>query len=119
MARSPRCRRVCIEPMSKLFKINGQCKQQVTLGLEEVESIRLVDFEGLDQGEAASRMEVSRGTFQRILYEARKKVAEALVQGKNIAIEGGNYTLAQEACRTSNRCKECKFLKEESADELE
>lgn len=111
MPRSPKCRRVCIDPMTKVFKVDQPCNERVTLGFEELESIRLIDFEGLDQGEAALRMEVSRGTFQRILYEARKKVAEALVQGKSIAIEGGNYTESSTACNTSRRCKACKFLK--------
>lgn len=112
MARNLKCRRVCMEPKSKLFKVDAKCNQQVTLGLEELESIRLIDFEGLEQIEAANRMEVSRGTFQRILYEARKKVAEALIQGKNIAIEGGHYTISSKACNTSKRCKNCKFYNE-------
>ena len=110
MPRNPKCRRVCVEPVSKLFKVDNLSKDQITLGLEELESIRLIDFEGLEQGEAAIRMEVSRGTFQRILYEARKKVAEALVQGKSIAVEGGNYTVSSQACNTSKRCKCCKFF---------
>lgn len=112
MPRSPKCRRVCIDPMTRVFKIDNAYSEQVSIGFEELESIRLIDFEGLDQGEAAQRMEVSRGTFQRILYEARKKVAEALVQGKSIAVEGGNYTVASKACETSKRCKACKFFKD-------
>ena len=59
------------------------------LTLDELESLRLADFVGLGQGEAASRMNVSRPTFGRIVGQARKKVASALIQGRGIGIEGG------------------------------
>ena len=57
------------------------------LKLEELEAIRLKDLEGLEQGECAERMEVSRPTFQRILLSAREKVADSLINGKMIRIE--------------------------------
>ena len=112
MPRTTKCRRVCVEPLSKLFKVETQSDEAVGLCIEELESIRLIDFEGLEQGEAAQRMEVSRGTFQRILYEARRKVAEALVQGKSIIVEGGNYEISSKACDTLKRCSKCKFFRE-------
>lgn len=62
------------------------------LKLEELEAIRLKDLEGLEQVECAARMEVSRPTFQRILLSAREKVADSLINGKMIHIEGGNFT---------------------------
>lgn len=62
------------------------------LKLEELEAIRLKDLEGLEQDECADRMEVSRPTFQRILLVARGKVADSLINGKGICIEGGNFT---------------------------
>ena len=62
------------------------------LKLEELEAVRLKDLEGLEQGECADRMEVSRPTFQRILLSAREKIADSLVNGKTIHIEGGNFT---------------------------
>lgn len=111
MPRSTKCRRVCAEPDYKLFKSETACGHQIILCVEELESIRLTDFEGLEQGEAAERMGISRGTFQRILYEARHKVAEALVLGASIVIEGGNYLVSSVACDTSKRCKHCKFSK--------
>ncbi|NTU53846.1 MAG: DUF134 domain-containing protein [Chlorobiaceae bacterium] len=64
--------------------------QNVVLSVDEVESLRLADFEGLYQADAAEKMKVSRQTFGRIIKSARKKVAEALVGGKTICIEGGN-----------------------------
>ncbi len=63
------------------------------LKLEELEAIRLKDLEGLEQVECAQRMEVSRPTFQRILLSAREKVADSLINGKMIHMEGGNFTL--------------------------
>ena len=62
------------------------------LKLEELEAIRLKDLEGLDQGECAEKMEISRPTFQRILAAAREKIADSLVNGKPIRIGGGNFT---------------------------
>ena len=62
------------------------------LKLEELEAIRLKDLEGLEQEECAVKMEVSRPTFQRILLLAREKVADSLINGKAIRIEGGNFT---------------------------
>ncbi len=62
------------------------------LKLEELEAIRLKDLEGLEQGECAERMGVSRPTFQRILLSAREKVADSLVGGKALRIGGGNFT---------------------------
>ncbi|MBE6083287.1 MULTISPECIES: DUF134 domain-containing protein [Tissierellales] len=62
------------------------------LKLEELEAIRLKDLEGFEQSECAKKMEVSRPTFQRILLSAREKIADSLVNGKIIHIEGGNFT---------------------------
>ena len=73
------------------------------LKLEELEAIRLKDMEGLEQSECADKMEVSRPTFQRILLSAREKIADSLVNGKTIHIEGGNFT--QNICPV--RCLEC------------
>ncbi|MBC7218059.1 MAG: DUF134 domain-containing protein [Candidatus Caldatribacterium sp.] len=63
--------------------------EEVVLTLDELEAIRLSDLEGLYQEEAAQRMGISRPTFGRILEAARRKVAEALVLGKTLRIEGG------------------------------
>ena len=112
MPRSTKCRRVCAEPKSQVFKAESTNSECMIIYVEELESIRLVDYEGWEQGEAAERMEISRGTFQRILYEARKKVAEALIQGKSLVVQGGNYTVASKVCNTSKRCKHCRFFEE-------
>ncbi|MBN2477773.1 DUF134 domain-containing protein [Candidatus Micrarchaeota archaeon] len=59
---------------------------EVSLTLEEFEAIRLKDYEGLEQEEAAKKMKVSRPTFQRTLKSARKKIADFLVNGKALRI---------------------------------
>lgn len=73
------------------------------LKLEELEAVRLKDLEGLEQSECAEKMEVSRPTFQRILLSAREKIADSLVSGKAIHVEGGNFT--QNICPV--RCLDC------------
>lgn len=67
----------------------------VTLRVEELEAIRLVDLEGLEQEEAAKRMGVSRKTLWTDLKSARKKVVYALVNGYAIEIRGGSYLMAR------------------------
>ena len=96
MPRPRRCRRVQFEPGTTYFKPKGvplSDLEEVTLNVEELESLRLKDLEGKEQIESANIMNVSQPTFHRILLSARKKVAEALVKGKAIKIEGGNYDM--------------------------
>lgn len=68
-------------------------KEEVVLSIEGLEAIRLNDFQGLDQETAAKMMNVSRQTFGRILAEARVIVADALVMGKILRIEGGHFDM--------------------------
>ena len=73
---------------------------EVFMSVEELESIRLSDFEHLDQETAANMMEVSRHTYGRILSNARSIVAEALITGKALKVEGGAYEF-----RGRGRCR--------------
>ncbi len=68
-------------------------KEEVILPIEGLEAIKLNDFQGLDQETSARMMNVSRQTFGRILAEARAIVADALVMGKILRIEGGNFEM--------------------------
>lgn len=63
------------------------------MSVEELEAIRLSDFEHMDQETAATMMGVSRHTFGRVLNNARSIVAQALITGQILRIEGGNYEL--------------------------
>jgi len=68
-------------------------REEVFLPIEGLEAIRMSDFQGLDQETAAGLMNVSRQTYGRILAEARAIVAEALVMGKILRIEGGHFEM--------------------------
>lgn len=61
--------------------------EEVVLTKEEMEAIKLKDFDALEQIEASEKMNTSQSTFQRILVSARKKIAEAIVEGKALKIE--------------------------------
>ncbi|ACL70576.1 DUF134 domain-containing protein [Halothermothrix orenii] len=98
MARPPKERRVEYIPEIRYFKpagIPARDIKEVNLSIEEVEAIRLKDLEGLTQEECARKMEVSRPTFQRVLTGAREKIARALIEGKALRFEGGDYKLAK------------------------
>lgn len=75
---------------------------EMRLSVEEVEAIRLKDLEDLDQEQCAERMNISRPTFQRVLESARKKMADVLLNGKAIRIEGGNFEMAAIRYRCQN-----------------
>ena len=96
MPRPKKCRWINDHPQVTYFKPQGipmRVLDQVDLGVDEFESIRLADFEGLSQEEAAPHMNVSRATFGRIVTQARSKIGDALVNGKAIRIEGGEVSL--------------------------
>lgn len=83
-------------PMANTFRPEGISRvamDEVVLPVEGLEALRLSDLERLDYESAASQMNVSRQTFGRVLSEARALVAEALVLGKTIRIQGGAYAL--------------------------
>jgi len=76
--------------------------EEVCLSIEEAEAIRLKELEGLEQEQGAERMNISRPTFQRILASGRQKMADALLNGKAIRIEGGNFKMAWHQFRCLN-----------------
>ncbi|GIK43681.1 MAG: UPF0251 protein [Chloroflexota bacterium] len=94
MPRPRKWRRLRREPQPAIFKPVGltlERLEQVTLLHEELEALRLADLEGQHQADAAAQMNVSRSTFQRLVTEARRKVALALVNGAALHIEGGTF----------------------------
>lgn len=102
MGRRHLWRKVSFIPPINYFKPAGSplnTLDEVNLLIEEAESVRLKDLEGLEQEEGARRMNVSRPTFSRILDSARQKIADALLNGKAIRIEGGNYEMAERRYR--------------------
>lgn len=109
MSRPKQCRKIVSPPLMSGFKpfgIRPSMVEEVALQYDEYESIRLLDYEGLLQEEAAEKMNVSRPTLTRIYENARKTIAKAFVEGKIIVIEGGSVDFG----RTWYRCRKCNKL---------
>lgn len=105
MSRPPKCRRVAFLPGVTYFKPAGiplRALEEVRLSVEEAEAVRLKDLEGLEQEQGAEKMNVSRPTFQRVLASARQKIADAILNGKAIRIEGGNFEISPLRFRCAN-----------------
>lgn len=95
MPRPKKCRRICDYPQTPSF-IPAEMPEPmdaVILTLEEYETIRLIDKEGLSQEQCGDFMQVARTTVQQIYSSARKKLANVLVDGLPLRIEGGDYQL--------------------------
>jgi len=99
MGRPKKCRWVETEPGVTFFKPRGiplRTLEQTVITVDELEAMRLADYLEMTQEEVAQKMQVSRPTVTRMLARAHRAVAEALVQGKAICIEGGDYRLGQQ-----------------------
>lgn len=108
MARPYKVRRVCARPAVDVFgPLNQECENRVELTLEEYESIRLIDLLECTQEECALQMGVARTTIQAVYNSARRKLADCLVNGKQLVIRGGNYRLCPEteSCCAKRRCR--------------
>lgn len=83
---------------------NKETDEVIILTLDELESLRLADMQGMYHEDAAKLMGISRATFGRILEDARKKVSEAIIQGKALRVEGGLTTLNVKSQRSNEFC---------------
>ena len=109
MPRPKQFRKMVSPPLMKGYKpfgIPASVLETVILSYDEYEAIRLLDYEGLTQEQAAERMNISRPTLTRIYENARKTMAKAFVEGKMILISGGNV----EFDRQWFRCRKCHKL---------
>lgn len=111
MGRPSRKRRVCMDPGPKKFILeNGTTHDEIiNITVDEYETIRLIDLEGVSQEECAVRMDIGRTTAQAIYNSARAKIAEALIMGVPLYIEGGNI----EICEGNAGCPKCSKKKED------
>ncbi|TQQ83967.1 DUF134 domain-containing protein [Peptacetobacter hominis] len=118
MSRPRKWRRVCNLPFSTEFR-PVDCEESheiIVMSVDEYETIRLIDLQEMTQEECSVQMDIARTTVQRIYNEARKKLADAVVNGKILRIEGGDYKICEgfrvscacEQCRHENECEECK-----------
>jgi len=107
MSRPRRCRIVDSQPSVTFFKPAGIRMvdlKEVILTVDEFESVRLKDFDGLSQELCAERMNVSQPTFHRLVISARGKIADCVVNGKALIIKGGNFEITP---YKNKRKKEC------------
>ncbi len=103
MPRPRKWRKVCCLPESGRYgPLDAPGGDAVVMSVDEYEAVRLIDLEGYTQEECAEQMNVARTTIQRIYADARNKIAQSLVRGRVLRIEGGDYRLCdglEEACR--------------------
>ena len=96
MPRRKRHRFVHREPSVSVYKpagIPAKELDEILLTVDEFEAVRLADYEGMNQREACKIMKISQPTFNRILASARNKIAQGIVEGQVLRIEGGRYVL--------------------------
>ena len=104
MPRPKKCRRICGLPRCSRFgPLDGAAESQVALALEELEAIRLLDLLGCTQEECAEQMGVARSTVQQVYDAARRKLALALVDGRELVVAGGSYELCPHAAGCAGR----------------
>ena len=98
MPRPRRIGRIFFEPETTYFKPIGipiSTLQDNILTKEELEAVRLIDLENIEQSKSAKQMKISQPTLSRLLTSARKKIADSLINGKAIKISGGIYKMVQ------------------------
>lgn len=109
MARPVKCRCVCSRPKTTCFSPagGGGGQEPVTIGLDEYEVFRLLDYVHLSQQQCAARMNISRTTVTRMYESVRHKVAQALVCGRELQIAGGDVVFCEKVrpeCRDEPFC---------------
>ena len=108
MPRPCKKRLVCSNPGEKLFGPKGlPAKDLIQMAVDEYETLRLIDVEGMTQEECARSMNVARSTVQAIYSSARKKLSTALIDDRNILVAGGDFILCDgnaEECPRKNCC---------------
>lgn len=122
MSRPKKCRRICALPLHTEFSPADSADHEypVEMTVDEYETIRLLDYQGLRQEEAAEQMGVARTTVQAIYNTARQKIARCLVEGRPLRIDGGDIEVCEDretcgggrccagGCCRVNRCGRCK-----------
>jgi predicted DNA-binding protein (UPF0251 family) len=96
--RPRRIRRIFFEPGIDFFKPAGVMMRNLKeniLTKDELEAVRFIDYEKIEQSKVAKKMKISQPTLSRLLSSARKKIADSLVNGKAIRIKGGNYKMVR------------------------
>ena len=108
MPRPVKCRRIACMPGVTYFKPAGipiRMLDGISISVEELEAMRLRDIERLKQQQCAWLMDISRSTYQRVLSSARGKITGAIIKGRAIKIEGGNYKVDNLKTDAFRKCK--------------
>jgi predicted DNA-binding protein (UPF0251 family) len=123
MPRKQKQRKIFLPPRIKGYQAIGlENPETIELNLDELEAIKLLDYENLNQQDVATNMNVSRPTLTRIYNRARKKIAKAIVEGKSITFGGGSIYFEKSwfycsACNISYNLVDdnfyCPFCKED------
>ena len=108
MPRKVKCRKVCHYPQTLEFlpQNNNAGQEPIVLTVDEYETIRLIDRRGMSQEQCAAFMQIARTTVQRIYETARKKLADFVVEGRPLRIEGGDFRLCN-GSSTGCGCVDC------------
>ena len=105
MPRPQKKRQVCSMPKNSVFfPADAFYGESIVMTVDEYETVRLIDLEGYTQEDCAASMGVARTTIQGIYAQARKKLADALVNGKRLLITGGDYALCKRESCCGKRC---------------
>lgn len=108
MVRPKRFRRIAQEPQIRCFRPDAEEKsigtEQIEITVDEIEALRINDYQEVKQQKAAEMMDISQPTFHRTLNSARRKIAKALVECKIIKIKGGDFV-----ADNIYKCKDCGF----------
>lgn len=111
MPRPCKQRRICMKPLYCRFGPKGiktcDAEQRIPMTLDEFETIRLIDAQGMTQEDCAAQMQVARTTVQAIYESARSKIACCLVNGKELNIEGGAVVICDGTMRGCAEKKQC------------
>ena len=114
MARPEKCKQICTMPENRKFTCAEKSGSDETLNMtvEEFECIRLIDYLGMTQEQCSVQMDVARTTVQRLYTDARKKIAQFIIDGCSLEISGGNYRL----CENSETCCRLTYCSKKSSE---
>ena len=117
MARPRKHKRVCREPSVKSFN-SAESEEKNAITVDEMEVIRLIDFEGLTQQECAKQMQVARSTITAVYESARYKISDTILNNKSLLIEGGDYEICENSKYCCGQCgkSKCRYCRHGSCD---
>lgn len=108
MARPRKHKRICKTPEISSFNSNENTKDVVEITVDELETVRLIDYKGLTQQECAKQMQVARTTITSVYESARYKISDSILQNKELKVNGGEYELCENSGYCCGQCGKSK-----------